>query len=341
MKKFFSALFCLLFIGSVTLFVACTAKTADSASGDRESNALVQEYKREGDFILFGSYAQTIKSDDVKIIGGPDDKGYYKGNDGEKYVKVTYLEPTYTLGFKNSLTTLSNGNSLEIGEDYFFKIEPIRWRILNETEDSALIVCDQIIEQVSYQPFYKASNDYSYIEKTSISDFGYYNSLKKMPENTFASNYKYSYIRYYLNDTFFNKAFSFSQKSVIKQTTVDNGASSALSSKDIYACQNTLDYIFLLSIEEMNKPSYGFLPNINSNTNPNCSARTRTTTDYGKAKGLYTYSSPNNYGNGVYFTRSPYGYGEVYSIFGMGESDRGYSFMKDCGIVPALNIRLK
>lgn len=332
MKKVFSVFFCFVIVTSMVIFVACNRKNSKESSGG--NNALIsQEFKREGDYIYFGEYAQSIKAENVTVTEIEGSK-FFMGSDGEKYVKVKFEEPNFTPGFKNSLSVLSNGENLQVGNDYYFKVEPLRWRILNETSSSALIVCEQIIDQIAYQPYFRASGSSSFIDKSGITDDAYLSFLSSMPNETYASNYKYSYIRFYLNNIFLSEVFSQTQQSLISQTFVDNSAQSSLFENETFACQNTWDYIFLLSAKELNKSTLGFKSESELET---CPSRAFQTTDYAKAKGLYTFS--NN--NGCYFTRSACGYSEVYTVYGGGELDSGYSFMKDCGLVPALNLKLR
>lgn len=45
-------------------------------------------YVREGDYIYFGEYPQTIKEDNVVISTEQDSRGYFLGSDGAYYAKV-------------------------------------------------------------------------------------------------------------------------------------------------------------------------------------------------------------------------------------------------------------
>ncbi|MBO5304263.1 MAG: InlB B-repeat-containing protein, partial [Clostridia bacterium] len=124
---------------------------------------------RHGDYVYFGSYPQTIKEDDVTITTTTNDKGYYLGSDNEWYAKVTAspYESNYTF---------STGTTVTSGTVYYFKVEPIRWRILTESNGKAFILCDSVVDTHIYDD---SSN-----------------------------NYANSEIRAWLNDTFYDTAFS-------------------------------------------------------------------------------------------------------------------------------------
>ena len=74
--KFLILVVCLIICAcSLLTFGACTQNRNDS--NDSSSTK----------FITFGEYPQTIMAKNVKITGGPNDKGYYKGSDGNWYAK--------------------------------------------------------------------------------------------------------------------------------------------------------------------------------------------------------------------------------------------------------------
>ena len=76
-------------------------------------------------------------------------------------------------------------------------------------------------------------------------------------DRIYANNYEYSTIRKWLNETFYETAFTELQKSIIFTTYVSNSFESTgvtLSSNNIakrYVCYNTLDKVFLLSYDEL------------------------------------------------------------------------------------------
>ena len=191
-------------LGDVTLY----AKWGESVPQTKQ----VQVYTREGDYIYFGEYPQTIKADNVTVGDVADEDGYYLGSDGERYAKMV-ADPY------NSHFTFSDGSKMIGGETYYFKVEPIRWRILSENKNGAFILADSIIENRVY-------------------DAGGSN------------NYMNSDIRAWLNGDFLDIAFEDLAQSLIKMTTVNNSAYSTGYDGNIYACANTSDRVFLLSYRE-------------------------------------------------------------------------------------------
>lgn len=256
-------------------------------------------YERDGDYIYFGEYPQTIKDSSVTITTTTDDRGYYLGSDGEWYAKVTATP--YGSGY-----TFSTGTTVTSGTVYYFKVEPIRWRILSESDGTALILCDSIIANHRYDD---SSN-----------------------------NYMNSEIRQWLNEQFYETAFDELQREIILTTTVDNSVYSTGYSSNSYACADTEDKIFLLSYREVVNSSYGF----NSSSSNYDTARRMLTSDYSRATGAYMNTSSSYYGNGYWWLRSPYNFYSYNAriVYYDGYVSSGSVYDTYRGVVPALQIQL-
>jgi hypothetical protein len=213
-------------------------------------------------YIWFGEYPQTIKANDVTITETIDGRGYYLGSDDCYYAKVTATP--YSSGY-----TFSTSATVSSGTVYYFKVEPIKWRILEESGGTALILCERIIANKRYA---ESSN-----------------------------NYMNSEIRAWLNNEFYTTAFTALQQELIQKTEVDNSVYSTGYSSNSYACANTNDKIFLPSYREMVNTAYGF----SSNSSDYDTARIRLTSDYSRATGAYMNTGTSYYGNGFWWVRSP------------------------------------
>ena len=311
MKKSLSLILCLVLAFTVVLgLVGCTKNGGKDGS-----------YTRDGDYIYMGEYPQTIKAGNVTITTTTDARGYYLGSDGSYYAKVT-AAPCEE-GYK-----FSNGEVVTAGQDYYFKVEPIRWRVLKEGNGTAFLLCDSIIANISYQPDY-----------THSSNFNYYTSANGAPEGTFANNYKYSNARAWLNSAFLNAAFSDNQKNtVILNTEVNNGLSSTGEAKNSYVCENTNDKVFLLSLVEANDSKNG----IGSSASNYDESRKMITSDYSRATGAWMDTSENYYGDGMWWLRTPDSlYADIVRVIHFGNSDNLNRIANDkAGMVPALKITL-
>ena len=284
-------------LGNVTLY----AKWTEGSESTTE-----QVYTRSGNYIYFGEYPQTIKASNVSIISTmPDTDGYYLGSDGERYAKVVADPYPFNDNYK-----FSDNSGVIDGNTYYFKVEPIRWRILSERDGKAFILCDSIIASKAYD----AGNN---------------------------NNYANSDIRAWLNDEFYKTAFGALQQALIQTTEVDNSAQSTGNSPNPYACENTFDKVFLLSCREVTNSAYGFA----NDPSAYDTARRMLTSDFSRATGAYmvTSSSYYYYGYGQWWLRSPY---YNYSDYARKVDDRGiadlyYNVYNDnYGVVPALNLTL-
>jgi hypothetical protein len=159
-------------------------------------------------------------------------------------------------------------------------------------------------------------------------DYFYATSTRTINEATIcANNYEYSHIRSWLNDIFYNHAFTSEEKALIQTTTVDNSVTSTGLNPNQYACANTSDQVFLLSHAESNSVAYGLNTTASRQLQPSA---------YAKAQGVYTDTT------GVWWLRSPINddstrarYVNEYGNFGGNSVNR-----TDHGVVPAMWISL-
>ena len=269
-------------------------------------------YNRNGNYIYFGEYPQTLKADDVTITTTTDSRGYYLGSDGFYYAKVT-ADPC------DSGYTFSSGTPVKDGTVYYFKVEPIRWRILSENGDTAFILCDSIIANKAFDEYNGGNYDNNYADST---------------------------IRAWLNDQFYNTAFTGLQKELINTVLVDNSAASTGDGSTPFACEDTNDKIFLLSQKEVTDSAYGFASSDSKRDAANDTARRMTVSDYARATGSWMDTSSDYYGNGYWWLRSPRYFLDEYYIAGR-VNYRGNANNHDIvdygsnGVVPALQIRLR
>ena len=204
-----------------------------------------------------------------------------------------------------------NGYSTE--QIYWFSYDPIEWNILKEENGKVLLLANLILDSQEYYPS-ESRSSFTHIDGGE----GY------------ANNYELSIIRKFLNDTFYNTAFNDLQKSLIKETTVDNTASTTGDSSNSYACNNTQDKLFLLSYNEVTSRTYG----LNSD-----SARQARGSEYAKCQGLFVNTSTRM---SYWWLRSPRGISATsgYNASHNGSvNSRGVDY-NGCGVRPALWIEL-
>lgn len=251
--------------------------TATYYREEKINNYTIPTLSNDGKTITYGLYPQTNINDSSMIsalnaLTTPESNGWYL-YDNEYYAKVSAKPNASYYKFDNGTTIVS-------GTTYWFKCEPIVWNVLSNT-----------------------SGEYYIVSSVLLDAHCYYNSTSSRTidgQTVCANNYKYSDIRTWLNNDFYNSAFALGN-SYIQTTTVDNSASTTESGSNPYACANTQDKVFLPSYQDYINSSYGFSTSIVSTSTRYCR-----TTDWARARGSTYYTSSESYQyNGYYWTRSP------------------------------------
>ena len=166
-------------------------------------------------------------------------------------------------------------NGYTTGSVYWFKYEPIKWRILEEKDGKAFLMSDTAL-------YSRELNDiFTYNHKKITEDDWY-----------FYCNYAASDLRKWLNGSFYNDAFSDGQKDMIAVTTVSNGKDSYWDEDyAMYWCEDTEDKVFLLSENEVIDDKYGFAADDPFETKD--TARRLQASDYALGNGCYSGNNGN------------------------------------------------
>ena len=222
-------------------------------------------------FMYEGEYPQTVVTNDATIaelakITKVNERGYLEYN-GRQYAKLTYTGRTGVVKF-------NNGSVLEKDKTYYFVVEPILWRILDEI--SGVAIAEKIIDS-----------------------FAFYENIEEHLDEQGAhpNNYEFSDISSWLNsdikhskDNFIFDAFSKPIDVLTLRKDIDNSASTTMDENNQYACVTTTAYLYLLSYSEFNT-TYEIRINKESKVS-----------DYAIAKGV----NVDNYTmNGEWWLRTP------------------------------------
>jgi len=273
--------------------------TLNAAGGTLPTSANSQSWTSYGYYI--SSSASTSYMWYIDITSGSNE---YRG------VYFTSYRPYSTITASSAANSFQDENGYTASSVYWFKYEPITWRVLDVQAGKAFLMANLVLD----------SQDYHY--STSTRNIG--------GSTVYSNNYQESHIRSWLNSNFYNTAFTTAEQARIQTTTVDNSVASTGYSSNPYVCANTSDKVFLLSYAEATSATYGL-----STT----TARQLAPSAYAKAQGVYTYTNGFNY----WWLRSPdYGSDDDYarSVNLGGYVDNDYVNFTNGGVVPALWISL-
>ncbi len=289
-----------------------------------------------GEYVLFGSYPQSKVTDGV-LSSALDDKAgelptasasgnwtaytYLLNGDltdymwyvdveenGAKYrgVYFTSYRP-FTPG-QEGITDWSyqGDNGYNTNTTYWFKYEPIKWKITSETSEKLTLACEMILDAQQY--------NYSLRGEGGVDGSG-------------TETYATSSIKTWLNADFYNCAFNINEKTGISITTVDNGANTTESATNGNVCDDTQDNVYLLSYSDVSSASFA-------------SSRQKKGTDYAFCQGLATDLEGEYAGYGAWFTRSlsSDSIESASAVDGVGSITHNDVYTTSVGVVPAMTI---
>ncbi len=319
--------------------------------GMEASAATITSY-RQGDIVEFGWYPQSEVTDnsiisELNSLSG-DNKlwtsyGYYSGTgnyaDGQmkpgdymRYKDIVYGSNKYrgvifdsyrpmNTGYmeSNSYSLYQYDNGYYKGVVYWFKYEPIKWRLLDP--NTGMLITEKVLDSQAYN---------NYI----LSNWG------DVSKEYYCNNYKKSSIREWLKKNFYNTAFSIAQQNIIEYTALDNTAYDEAYS--VYDSETTYDKVYLLSWDDVLNEKYGFSSSCNEDT-----FRMVQGSDYAECQGLWVYTNEkNNIENARWYLRSAgyYSQGGIAGSCGVREKgelhNNWWSNGTGLGIRPAININI-
>ena len=169
--------------------------------------------------VTYGLYPQTHVNDSALIaeleVASTDLSTGWTLYKNEYYFKT---ESSYKEGY------FDDGTKYDIGLSYWFKCEPIKWDVLSFDEHGAYVVSNEILDLGTFKGNQASSTIYK-------------------------ANYEESDIRTWLNNDFYNTAFSLNN-TYIHTTEVDNSASTTDSNNNNNCCNNTFDNVYLGSYQD-------------------------------------------------------------------------------------------
>ena len=232
--------------------------------------------------------------------------------DGVKYraVKFDLYRPSYVGYLANDgyERTYQKKNGYEAGKVYYFKFEPLKWRILDVT--TGLVVTDTVIDAQPYNDYVRKAENVTFRDKKhKILYFG------DKDNKTLANDYETSSIRTWLLNDFYTTAFQ-DQKDIerIKVSLYEENNYNDLVNKKVF--EPIRDKMFLLAVDEMN--CYGSLLSSSNSI-------IKKGTDYSNCQGLWNSEDEGHKGFPYWRLRTPRG--------DTGEASVGAFYVSDFGAV--------
>lgn len=248
----------------------------------------------------------------------------------------------------NPYQMVKNGYNVETL--YFFKFEPIIWEVMKTKEGATTLAPTCVLDNMYFC--------------TRDPDTSYIVNGKDIP----ICNYEYSDIRYWINNNFYNTAFSDIEKSKIQTSEIINSINqcaivqSEQSTIDMYSDEDDLgpnyyenylssdleDKVFLFSRKELIDLDFGYETVEAWGNDLDMNKTTKPGTDYAFARGALKYSSVDEplYKNGVnFYLRSPnladyFGTNAQFSEFMYGLIYKSAHASQCLGVYPGIVVNL-
>jgi uncharacterized repeat protein (TIGR02543 family) len=244
---------------------------------------------------LLGKYPQTVVEDTnmlAALVSATDtDSDGFLEFGADEYKEV--ICAPYETGYKS----VSGNVTFVKGATYYFKVEPIEWRVLSGKDTTTgLVMSEKVLTNSAY---YTSTSNRTVSGSTVHANNYQYSTLRAMLNGLDGSAYS---VGSFAGKGFLDVAFTEMERVYIPTSGVRNSAMTTDDpSYNPYACANTSDRIFALSYQDLLNTSYGF----NSSSSASDTARRGVLTDYARATGAWMSTSSSYYGNGCWWSRSP------------------------------------
>ena len=199
--------------------------------------------------------------------------------------------------------------------------QPIKWRVLSVNGDDAFLLADKNLDCQKYNDTDTSVTWENCTMRSWLNGYG--GEINKDGKDFSDSN-------------FLNNAFSAAEQSAIKTTNVVNDDNSDYGTD---GGNNTSDKVYLLSIDEVTNPAYGF----NSSRSNLAESRRALNTAFAKGQGAWTSTSEEYAENGYWWLRSPGYFSDDASYVNYGgdvDSDGNFVYDIYYAARPALHLNL-
>ncbi|MFI3251582.1 MAG: DUF6273 domain-containing protein [bacterium] len=226
----------LLVVGVVSFFVVGSVLGFDNVLEGREYMFTDKDHSGETyTYLYYGNFPQTVETNE-KIVAALDavtttnSSGYYE------YKRYQYAK--VTTDFYSSTPTWSDGEEATNNTSYYFKVEPIKWRVI-QNGDEVKVISEYILDNAQFNT-------------TTLSNTTNGTTI-------YANNYTESAVRQVLRDSFLNSAFNSTHLTEIRTDLVDNSKETTDNiEENKYTSNNVADKLTLLSYQDMLNTDFEF-----------------------------------------------------------------------------------
>ncbi|MGN0634916.1 MAG: DUF6273 domain-containing protein [Acutalibacteraceae bacterium] len=303
----------------------------DAPGGDTDFDGDITDCN-VGDIIQYGTYPQSRETDNGTLLRleaaamSKDWTAYPYYISGKQTEYMYYLDvklgtqtyrgvwfdryrPYYTGNSSSESNSKQDDNGYRPGVVYWFRYEPLQWRVLNPY--TGFVLCETIIDS---QDFHHTTDNHA--------------------NGKYANNWGESDLRTFLNTTFMNTAFNGAEQQAILSTDLDTPCPTNSKS----SAGKTTDKVFLLSYDDVINPAYGFSRSASTYD----TARRAQGSDYAKCQGLGVTTGSSYSGNSCWRLRSPMTDSDfTYDVSEVGRAEGGFWIYNTWqGVRPALRLNL-
>jgi len=257
-----------------------------------------------GDIVEFGSYPQSEVTDStLKATLEAQPRG---ANTIDADYNISYADVIYEGGMYRRIVRSTNAAPYVAETTYWFRFEPIRWKVLSVEESTILVLSEGILDAREYHSVAGGFSD---------------------P----IVSWKDCAIREWLNTAFYSTAFTTVQAEFISASEITSFAfhSPVSGNRDPYTTQ---DNLFLLSDDEVARADYGFV---------NDESRIAKPTQYARAKNAHYVSFMD--GTGSWWLRSNYSSKDADAVSHTGVSGSSITCQivtsKGTGVRPVIQLK--
>ena len=233
----------------VNAYDTSTLSALNGQAGENPSNG------KNGKWTSYKYYYAKLLNDGTTESSNEIDFMWYIDvtYNGERYRGVYFdkYRPSAAKGTDNVLkdgkteqvTCSQTKNRYYVENVYWFKYEPILWKIIQNKDGKAQLLCMTAVDCQPYTLLIK--RDSTFLDDKERDDRYNlcYNVSPGVPEGTLGTDYEHSTVRDWLNGYFYEKAFNSAERSLVCDTEVDNVTGEV--------GKNTTDKLFIPSINEV------------------------------------------------------------------------------------------